>query len=124
MKTIIAGTRSFSDYSLLEEVMDEVHSHFNVSEVVSGTAKGADRLGELWASERSVRLVKFPADWKKLGKAAGPIRNLEMAVYSELLVSFWDGASSGTKNMITHMESLSKPRLVVNYRTGHMSYTI
>ena len=42
----------------------------------------------------------FPADWDKYGKAAGFIRNEQMAQNADALVVFWDGKSRGTKNMI------------------------
>jgi hypothetical protein len=96
MRTIIAGGRDFNDFTMLCESMDEIP--WVVSEVVSGTAKGADRLGERWAGDNPVKL--FPADWNKHGKAAGHIRNSEMAKYAEALVAFWDGKSKGTKGMI------------------------
>ena len=41
-----------------------------------------------------------PADWNRLGRAAGPIRNEEMAEVSDALIAFWDGKSRGTKSMI------------------------
>ncbi|WP_197026348.1 hypothetical protein [Polaribacter sp. Hel_I_88] len=44
--------------------------------------------------------MRFPAEWNKFGKAAGPVRNKEMAIYADALIAFWDGKSRGTKNMI------------------------
>ena len=42
----------------------------------------------------------YPADWERHGRAAGPIRNEEMAEVSDALIAFWDGKSRGTKSMI------------------------
>ena len=78
--------------------------------VVSGTAEGADKLGEEWAEERQVACKRFPADWNKHGKAAGPIRNSQMADNADMCVVFWDGISKGTKNMI--QTALTKGLLV------------
>ena len=45
-------------------------------------------------------MTKFPADWNRFGRTAGPKRNKQMANYANTLVAFWDGKSRGTKNMI------------------------
>ena len=68
--------------------------------VISGTASGADRLGEAWAAKSGVPCERFPADWNRHGKAAGPIRNEQMADHAEALIALWDGASRGTAHMI------------------------
>ena len=73
---------------------------WDVTEVVSGTARGVDSLGEQWAKTQNIPIKRFPADWNTHGRAAGHIRNAEMANYAEALVALWDGQSRGTKNMI------------------------
>jgi hypothetical protein len=98
MKVIIAGGRDFNDYLLLLHAV--VKANFDITEVVSGGAKGADALGELFARDMDIPLALFPADWDKHGRAAGPIRNGEMAGYADALIAMWDGKSSGTRNMI------------------------
>jgi Protein of unknown function (DUF2493). len=100
MKVIIAGGRKFNDYSLLSSVCDHMLQNQEEIEIVSGTAGGADRLGERYAEEKGYKLTKFPADWEKFGKGAGYIRNKQMAEYADALIVFWDGESSGTKHMI------------------------
>lgn len=101
-KVIIAGSRNFNDYKLLESEMIKflrlVKPH--EVEIVSGTARGADQLGERFASEKGCNLKKFPADWDTYGKSAGYRRNADMAKYADACVVFWDGVSKGTKHMI------------------------
>lgn len=99
-KLIIAGSRSFSDYELLKRTCDALLSNQTEVEVVSGTANGADRLGERYATEKGFKIARFPADWDAFGKSAGYIRNKEMARYGDALVAFWDGSSKGTSSMI------------------------
>lgn len=70
-------------------------------EVVSGTASGVDRLGEAWAAERNLPVIRFPAEWDKYGKYAGYKRNQQMADVANALVALWDGVSKGTNHMIT-----------------------
>lgn len=99
-KVIIAGTRSFDDYELLRTKMDHLLSRRSEIEIVSGTARGADQLGERYAAERGYALKQFPADWNTYGKSAGYRRNAEMAEYADAAVVFWDGRSKGSKHMI------------------------
>jgi hypothetical protein len=100
MKVIIAGSRYFNDYEILCRYCDHVLQDQTNIEVVSGTARGADQLGEKYATERGYNITKFPADWDKYKKAAGYIRNEEMAKYADALIAFWDGNSKGTEHMI------------------------
>lgn len=110
MKVIIAGSRTIKDY---EKVFAAVNaSGFDITEVVSGGAKGVDSLGEEFAEEQRLGILKFIPDWDGLGKRAGFARNAEMAVYADALVAVWDGQSKGTKHMITCMEGLNKPVFV------------
>jgi hypothetical protein len=75
-------------------------SGFEVTEVISGCARGADSLGERWAEDRGVPIIRFPAEWDKYGKSAGYRRNAEMAEVGEALIAIWDGKSRGTEMMI------------------------
>jgi len=70
------------------------------TEIVSGAARGIDQLGEEWAEAQGLPVKRFPANWKEHHRAAGPIRNREMAKYADALVAIWDGQSKGTKSMI------------------------
>ena len=98
MKTIIAGGRNITNYSLLLSAIGE--SEFEITEVVSGMAPGVDTLAIQYSQENNLPLAEFHADWNQYKRAAGPIRNREMANYGEALIAIWDGESRGTKNMI------------------------
>lgn len=100
-RVIIAGTRTFDDYDLLCRSMDYYLQNIQEPiQILCGLAKGADQLGLKYAREHGYEVRYFPAEWKKHGKAAGPIRNLRMVQNADALVAFWDGKSSGTKNII------------------------
>jgi hypothetical protein len=115
-KVIVAGSRSFNNYELLRDNLDHllVFKLPNVT-IVSGTAKGADTLGEKYAVERNLELVEFPANWDKFGKSAGYRRNVEMADFSDGCVVFWDGVSKGTKHMIDIAEKKGLQLKVIKY---------
>lgn len=97
MRTIIAGSRH---YGFFTDQDRWVLSLLDISEVVCGGATGADECGRRWAVDHQIPVRMFPADWATHKKAAGPIRNKQMAAYSHQLVAFWDGRSRGTGNMI------------------------
>lgn len=123
-RIIIAGSRSFDDYQLLKGKMGTLTANFDKIVVVSGTQSlhvgngkyvGADYLGEQWAREMWHLLVRFHPDWDNHGKAAGMIRNAEMAKYATHLVAFWNGVSPGTKNMIEQAKKHNLKVRIVRY---------
>ena len=109
IRIIIAGSRKFNDYIKMLNKLDELGIHLLATmddiEIVSGHAYGADILGEKFAEAYNYPLKIFPAEWDKYGKAAGPIRNEQMAKYAAeadrgMLIAFPIGESRGTRNMI------------------------
>ena len=78
-------------------------------------ANGADMLGERYAEEKRYKIKQFPADWEKLKKSAGPIRNRQMAEYADACVVFWDGITTGSKNMIKTAKEKGLLLKVINY---------
>ena len=100
MKVIIAGGRDFNDYNKLRKVCNHMLSNQTDIEIVSGTANGADKLGENYANEKGYPIKQFPANWDLLGRKAGYIRNEKMSEYADALIIFWDGESKGSKHMI------------------------
>lgn len=115
-KVVVAGTRDFDQYVLLEKELDDFLKGKGSVEIVSGTARGADRLGEKYARTRGYGLKLFPAEWEMLGRGAGHIRNAEMGKYADACVIFWDGISRGTKGMIEVAKRNKLDLLVVKYK--------
>lgn len=113
-RVIIAGGREFNDYQYLKDSMDYFLQNIGDDiSVVCGMARGADTLGEQYAKEKGYEVRYFPADWDKYGKAAGYIRNEEMAENADALVAFWNGSSRGTKHMI---DIANKHKLMVRVK--------
>lgn len=115
MKLIIAGSRRLN---CTTQVVDLAFSKSPLpvpTEVVSSGAYGVDIRGEEWAKIMGIPVKVFPADFKKYGKAGGPIRNAQMAKYADALLAIWDGKSRGTRNMITEMRKLNKPVFVFEW---------
>ena len=99
-RLVVAGSRDFDDYALLSAALDKLLAGKTNITIVSGTARGADRLGERYAAEHNLRIERFPAEWEKYHKGAGPIRNMKMVQSADAVIVFWDNESSGTKNII------------------------
>ena len=119
MKTIIAGSRDFQNYDYLCSCIKNITEF--ITEIVSGTAKGADKLGERYAQENDIPLKLFPADWDKYGRRAGHIRNSQMLEYIKpdgMLIAFWDGQSKGTLDMITKTRKAGLKTIVFSYSNG------
>ncbi len=116
-KVIIVGCRDFADYELLKEECDFYLQNQKPEDIVivSGHASGADALGEHYALERDLQLETYTADWKAHGRAAGPIRNAQMASVAHALIAFWDGKSRETKNMIDTATKRGLQVAVVRY---------
>jgi hypothetical protein len=105
MKTIIAGSRGIEDIAVVAAAVEASGFRDRITEVVSGAARGVDRLGEQWAASVGIPVKSCPADWKRQGRGAGLVRNREMADYADALIAIWDGKSRGTRNMIELAEA-------------------
>lgn len=85
--------------------------------IIEGEAKGADRFAGIYAEAVGLEVLRFPAQWDKHGRAAGPIRNKQMLTEGKptLVVAFHDDIenSKGTKNMLTQAKRASVPTRVI-----------
>ncbi|MDR2199023.1 MAG: DUF2493 domain-containing protein [Deltaproteobacteria bacterium] len=104
MKLVIFGSRGITDIRRVERAVELSGKLPEVTEIVSGRARGVDTLGEEFARKRGLPVRLFPADWKRFGPSAGYRRNEEMAAYADFGVAVWDGRSRGTKHMMGLME--------------------
>lgn len=147
IRLIIAGSRDFSDYNLLEKEVDKylveilkkeceidqftdgenwywfswltqegIEPKDLPLEIVSGGARGADKLGEKYAKENGHKVTKFIPDWEK-GKSAGMVRNIEMLKYASHAIIFWDGISKGSKQAIDNAKKYNVKLRVIGYVT-------
>jgi hypothetical protein len=102
MRTIIAGSRWITDPLLLVEAITT--APWAPTEIVSGGACGVDQMGQQYAEAKGLPFSLYSADWSKYDKAAGPMRNTEMAKKADALIAIWDGVSKGTAHMIQTAE--------------------
>lgn len=109
--TIIAGSREFVDQYRLNKVCNWIFAYKKIAysdvEIISGTCRGADIIGENFAKTYNIPVKRFPADWKLYGRNAGNVRNRQMAEYASsnssnngVLIAFANSRCKGTMNMI------------------------
>lgn len=94
MKVLVCGGRDFADYAFLAETLTGLQGRLGEIElVIHGAARGADSLAQKWADEVGICCMQFPANWKRDGKMAGPIRNEKMLVEGkpDMVVAFPGG---------------------------------
>lgn len=130
-RCIIAGGRDFNDHDLCMEKCKKILTNKENVVIISGTANGADLLGENFATCQGYDLERYPANWDDLdvipcvvkytkkGKPynalAGHNRNQIMSIIADALILFWDGKSTGSKDMLNRMRKLNKPVRIVRY---------
>ncbi len=109
-KVVVAGSRHYENYAQAKAFLQKFIKETDKASIVflSGGCRGADLLGERFAQEKGLPVLRYEADWKRYKKAAGPKRNREMARDCDLLICFWDGKSRGTASMISYAKALKK----------------
>ena len=115
-KILIAGSREYDDYDAAKMALDRYLGCIpkdNSIIIISGGCRGADAIGEKYAREKGIEVALYPAEWSKYGKAAGPIRNCQMADECDVAICFWDGKSRGTKSLIDYMNKIRKPIYII-----------
>lgn len=106
MRILVCGGREYNDYDTVDRILRQttdkivLYTYPKEITIIQGGARGADKLGKLWANIYNVNMEEYPADWKKFGKAAGVIRNKDMLLKGkpDLVVAFPGG--KGTAHMV------------------------
>lgn len=106
MIVIVAGSRTVENPEIIKEAIKQ--SGFKITTLVSGGCRGVDQLAEEWAKSQEIPIVRFLPDWKKHGKAAGPIRNEEMAAFVVHMMAFMENASEIVALVFVELSSAFK----------------
>lgn len=112
MIILVCGGRDFADQALLDRTLDEL----GPCAVIHGDAPGADRLAKRWALDRAVPQRPYPADWRRHGRRAGPLRNqlmLDRERAISLVVAFPGG--TGTADMVRRATARGIQVRKINY---------
>ncbi len=113
MRLVVAGSRTFTDQARLFAELDRLALVRTITAIISGCAAGADQLGELWAAARRVPVVRFPAEWRKHGRAAGILRNQRMTCAADAAdIFFGPGPCRGSRDMARRARAAGLPVFV------------
>lgn len=117
LKVIIAGSRDFKDYEFLRLKLDNFCKYKGIESftIISGTARGADKLGEYYAKEKNFPIEYHAANWDLYGRSAGYKRNQQMADIADVCIVFWDGKSKGSKHMFDIVTKKELETYLINY---------
>ena len=85
----------------------------NVTEIVSGGAKGIDTDAEAYANQKGIKVTVFKPDYRRFRGGATHIRNKEIVNYADEVLAFWDGSSRGTKSVIEYCSEVGKKVTVI-----------
>ena len=111
MKIAVIGSRSLTIQNL-EEYLPQ-----DVTEIVSGGAKGIDTCAREYAHQAGLKLTEFLPDYQRYGRSAPLRRNLEIIRYADEVIAFWDGQSHGTWFVIEECKKQGKRVTVYRQQT-------
>lgn len=101
MRIAIVGSRSVT----VDNLGDYIE---NVTEIVSGGAKGVDQCAAEYANKHGIKLTEFLPEYQRYGRAAPIKRNMKIVDYSDKIIVFWDGKSKGALSVIKYAEKIGK----------------
>lgn len=108
-RVLVCGGRDYPDRRRVCEILDTAHAANPIILLIAGGANGADALAVDWARMRGVPYKTFPAEWERLGLAAGPMRNQQMLDEGKphMVIAFPGGR--GTADMIKKANAAGVP---------------
>lgn len=102
-RILITGSRDWTDkMALFGAIIDLTNWHpidWDDTVIVHGDCPtGADAMAQEFAEAYNIQFERYPADWTKHGRAAGPIRNKVMVDKgADIVLAFPKGKSAGTR---------------------------
>ena len=102
MKVAVIGSRELKVNNLEKYLPEEV------TEIVSGGARGIDTSAREYALKNNIKLKEFLPEYEKYGRAAPLKRNMQIIDYADMVLAFWDGKSRGTKFVIDNCKRIGK----------------
>lgn len=118
MRVLICGGRDMdrtTAWNWLERnAKDEIGfalnlTSFKIGTIMHGGARGVDEAAGDWGRSENVDVLCFRADWKKHGKAAGPLRNARMLLEGKPDVVIALPGGRGTADMVRRAEDAGVP---------------
>ena len=102
MKIPVIGSRALKLHNLEKQLACDV------TEIVSGGARGIDTCARDYALANGLKLTEVLPEYDKYGRGAPFKRNLQIIEYADEVLAFWDGQSRGTKYVIEQCRKKNK----------------
>lgn len=122
VKIALVGGRNVEDFSFVldrfEEVLIKEGLHKYQVEIVSGGAKGVDSIAKKIASLYGIPFRKFPAEWDRYGKKAGPLRNSKIVESSDIVIAIPSPFSKGTWDTVRKAQKRRLKTYVFEHKCG------
>lgn len=103
MRVAVIGSRGLMVNNLGKYLPD------NVTEIVSGGARGVDTCARNYAQRHGIKLTEFLPEYEKFGRSAPLKRNITIIQNADFVLAFWDGTSHGTKFVIDNCQKMGVP---------------
>jgi hypothetical protein len=114
MRLAIVGYREYNNFQEFSKLVDAwIIIHGIPDVIISGGGRGTDLLAEVYARNRTIPFVAYPADWQRFGRSAGPIRNKIIADQCTDCLAFVHPKSIGTRNTIEEVRKLGKSVYII-----------
>lgn len=100
-RALVCGGRHYRGPAQVHTALDRIHAKRAIAVLMEGGATGVDRYAFEWAcANQPITCERWAADWRKYGRAAGPIRNQQMLDEGkpDVVIAFPGGA--GTADMV------------------------
>lgn len=112
---LVTGSREWTDRLILRMVLSNLHAGSQFDVLIHGDARGADTLAKEWALDSGLIAQAYPAEWRKYGRIAGRVRNVEMLKGhpDATVVAFPLPQSRGTLHCIGEAVKLGRKVLMV-----------
>lgn len=113
-KLLVCGSRDWEDRATIKDALDGLALKYGPLHVIHGDCRGPDQVAARRAEFLGFTVTAFPADWETHGKAAGPIRNLQMLDEKpDGVLAFQRNGSRGTQHTIDEARRRGIPVEVV-----------
>ena len=103
MKVAVIGSRTLTVQNLEKYLPREI------SEMISGGAKGIDACARSYDVKNHIPLTEYLPDYEKYGRSAPIRRNITIIQNADLFIAFWDGHSRGTAFVLRKCREMSVP---------------
>jgi hypothetical protein len=75
MRLLLVGGRHLKDATLIRKSLGLIHIRMQVSVLIHGGHAALGTIAEDWARESDIHILRYPANWRLLGKRAEGVRN-------------------------------------------------